>query len=118
DVGAARGRGDACAGGAGTAMSACVRATAPFPGNVHAFTTLRHGTGASRAPFDSFNLGNFRGESGDDPAVVARNRAELVGRFGLPSWPHWLRQVHGTRVLRFDAPNPLPPSHVGEGWDG
>lgn len=89
-------------------MSARVAAAAPFPGNVHAFTTLRHGAGASRPPFDSFNLGNFRGEGGDDPAVVARNRMELFERFGLPSWPHWLRQVHGTRVLRFDAPCPPP----------
>ncbi|WP_337178036.1 peptidoglycan editing factor PgeF [Hydrogenophaga borbori] len=85
-------------------MSPHVAATAPFPANVHAFTTLRHGAGGSKAPFDTFNLGNFRDASGDDPAVVARNRAELVERFGLPSAPHWLKQVHGTRVVRFDAP--------------
>lgn len=85
-------------------MSACVDAAAPFPGNVRAFTTVRHGLGASTAPFDSFNLGNFRADDGDDPAVVARNRAELVQRFGLPSPPHWLKQVHGTDVVRFDAP--------------
>src|SRR5690606_24862470 len=42
---------------------------------------------------------------GDDPAVVARNRAELAERAGLPSPPCWLRQVHGTRVLRLDAPS-------------
>ena len=86
-----------------------VPASAPFPANVRAFTTLRHGAGGSAAPFDSFNLGNFRGPEGDDPETVARNRAELVARFGLPSWPHWLRQVHGTRVLRFDAPAGPPP---------
>lgn len=84
-------------------MTACVEATAPFAANVRAFTTLRHGAGASAAPFDTFNLGNFRGPEGDDPDAVARNRAELVERFGLPSAPHWLRQVHGTRVLRFEA---------------
>ena len=95
-------------------MNACVRASAPFPPNVRAFTTLRHGAGVSRAPFDSFNLGNFRGADGDDPAAVARNRALLAAGFGLPSWPHWLRQVHGTRVLRFDAPA-APGPRGGEG---
>ena len=74
-----------------------------LPANVRAFTTLRFGAGASTAPFDTFNLGNFRDALGDDPGVVARNRTELVERFGLPSWPHWLRQVHGTRVVACDA---------------
>ena len=90
-------------------MSARIDAAAPLPANVRAFTTLRHGAGQSRAPFDSFNLGNFRGPQGDDPAVVAGNRAELVSRFALPSWPHWLRQVHGTRVLRVESPAAPPP---------
>ena len=31
-------------------------------------------------------------------------RSTLVELAGLPSRPHWLRQVHGTGVLRFDAP--------------
>ena len=90
------------------------------PANVHAFTTLRYGAGNSQAPFDSFNLGNARAADGDDPAAVARNRAELIERAGLPSAPCWLRQVHGTRVLRFDAagkrthPHPGPPLE-GEG---
>ena len=102
-------------------MNACVRASAPFPENVRAFTTQRHGAGTSRAPFDSFNLGNFRGADGDDPAAVAHNRALLATGFGLPSWPHWLRQVHGTRVLRFDAPAASPSgpgAQGGEGRDG
>jgi polyphenol oxidase len=71
----------------------------PAPPNVHVFTTLRFGAGTSQPPFDSFNLGNARAADGDDPAVVARNRAELVERAGLPSSPRWLRQVHGTRVV-------------------
>ena len=89
-------------------MSDRVQPTAPFPPAVRAFTTLRYGAGASAPPFDSFNLGNARGPGGDDPAEVARNRAELVRRFGLPSAPHWLRQVHGTRVVRFTGPPPGP----------
>ncbi len=73
----------------------------PAPPGVVAFTTLRHGAGISHAPFDRFNLG---ARCGDDPAAVAANRDELVRRAGLPSSPHWLHQVHGTGVLRFDAP--------------
>src|SRR3546814_8835590 len=98
-----------------------LRADWDAPANVHAFTTLRCGAGSSQAPFDSFNLGNARAADGDDPAVVARNRAELVERAGLPSSPCWLRQVHGTRVLRIGAgggaethPHPSP-SLEGEG---
>jgi len=75
---------------------------AEVPAGVRAFTTLRSGAGGSQAPFDRFNLGNLRAPDGDDPATVARNRAELAERAGLPSPPRWLRQVHGTRVLRFD----------------
>lgn len=76
----------------------------PAPTNVHAFTTLRHGAGESLPPFDHFNLGNRVAADGDDAATVERNRIELVERFALPSTPHWLRQVHGTEVLRFSAP--------------
>ena len=81
-----------------------LRAHWDAPAKVRAVTTLRHGAGISRPPFDSFNLGNARAADGDEPASVARNRIELVERAGLPSPPCWLRQVHGTRVLRFDAP--------------
>lgn len=95
------------------------------PANVRAFTTLRFGAGSSRAPFDSFNLGNARAADGDDPGIVAANRAELVARAQLPSPPRWLRQVHGTRVLRFEASpssaarasTPSPPAG-GEGRGG
>ena len=76
----------------------------PAPPGVQAFTTLRHGAGASLAPFDHFNLGNRVAADGDDASTVERNRAELVQRLVLPSTPHWLRQVHGTDVLRFDGP--------------
>ena len=44
------------------------------------------------------------GAEGDDPAQVQRNRDQLQQLAGLPSAPHWLRQVHGTGVLRFQAP--------------
>lgn len=77
----------------------------PAPKNIHAFTTLRYGMGVSSAPFDQFNLGNRYSEHGDDPRLVEKNRELLAQRFLLPNKPHWLRQVHGIDVLRFeDAP--------------
>lgn len=82
---------------------AILSASWPAPDSVRAFTTLRHGAGVSLPPFDHFNLGNRVAADGDDAATVERNRVELVERFALPSTPHWLRQVHGTEVLRFDT---------------
>jgi hypothetical protein len=76
-------------------VSAILAADWPAPPGVVAFTTLRHGAGVSAAPFDRFNLGS---RCGDVPEDVASNRAELSQRFGLPSPPRWLRQVHGTTV--------------------
>src|SRR5690606_35893587 len=83
--------------------SALLRADWPAPPGVRALTTLRRGleVGISRPPFDSFNLG---ARCGDDPAAVAHNREALDWIAELPSPPCWLRQVHGTRVWRFDAP--------------
>ncbi len=81
--------------------AALLPAAWPPPPGVRAFTTLRHGAGSSAAPFDHFNLG---ARNGDEPGVVAANRAALVRLAGLPSTPHWLRQVHGTGVRRQDQP--------------
>jgi len=89
-------------------MNAAVGAPWPVAGKVRAFTTVRYGAGGSLPPFDHFNLGNRHAADGDDPEAVERNRAELIERFSLPSAPHWLRQVHGTDVLRFDAHAPFP----------
>jgi polyphenol oxidase len=75
----------------------------PAPKNIHAFTTLRHGMGFSKVPFDQFNLGNRYSEHGDNAAIVEKNRELLVREFSLPGHPHWLRQVHGVDVLRFDS---------------
>ncbi len=72
-------------------------------GGVHGFTTLRHGAGQSKPPFDSFNMGL---RSGDDEAAVLHNRRQLAGIAQLPSAPHWLKQVHGTGVVRFDRDAP------------
>ncbi|MFZ2753121.1 MAG: peptidoglycan editing factor PgeF [Lysobacteraceae bacterium] len=72
----------------------------PAPPGVHAFTTLRHGIGASQPPFDTFNLGNRHAADGDDPTTVERNRKRLIEHARLPSAPHWLKQVHGVEVVR------------------
>ncbi len=82
-------------------MSALLHADWPAPAGVHAVTTLRHGPGISPAPFDRFNFGNT-GSGGDSPANVAANRAALIKLATLPSPPHWLRQVHGVGVHRFE----------------
>ena len=81
----------------------------PAPARVQAYTTLRFGAGGSLPPFDQFNMGNRYAADGDDPVQVQRNRDALQAGLALPSAPHWLRQVHGTTVLRVDA----PPSAVG-----
>ena len=72
----------------------------PAPPGVRALTTTRRG-GVSRAPWDSFNLGDH---VGDEPQAVAANRALL--RRKLPAEPLWLTQVHGTRCV--DAATALP----------
>ncbi|WP_305805734.1 peptidoglycan editing factor PgeF [Stenotrophomonas sp. YIM B06876] len=90
--------------GAGQPRLPALWADWPSPPGVQAFTTLRHGAGGSQAPFDEFNMGNRYAADGDDAQQVQRNRDELIARAHLPSAPHWLRQVHGTGVLRFTAP--------------
>jgi YfiH family protein len=61
---------------------------------VDAVMTTRAG-GGSAAPWDSMNLGTA---VGDDPAHVARNRAVLREATGAELV--FLKQVHGTRVVR------------------
>jgi polyphenol oxidase len=67
----------------------------PAPSGVRAASTLRTG-GASRAPFDTFNLA---AHVGDDPRHVEENREKLRRALQLPGEPHWLSQVHGTSVV-------------------
>ncbi|TAA27095.1 MULTISPECIES: peptidoglycan editing factor PgeF [Pseudoxanthomonas] len=95
-------------------MSALLPAHWPAPPGVRALVTLRFGAGGSAAPFDTFNLGNRSAAAGDDPAQVEANRAELAALAGLPSLPHWLRQVHGTGVARFETPLGAPRAQGDE----
>ena len=63
----------------------------------------------SRAPYESFNLGSH---VGDDAGSVARNREQLRESLSLPTEPIWLKQVHGTRVVRADIAS-APPEADG-----
>ncbi|MCL1961549.1 MAG: peptidoglycan editing factor PgeF [Desulfovibrionaceae bacterium] len=70
----------------------------PAPPNVRALLTLRgqsESDGASRPPWNFFNLGDH---VGDAPAAVAANRARLQG--AMAARPVFMNQVHGTRVAR------------------
>lgn len=69
------------------------------PANVGALVTLRAG-GTSPAPYDDGQGGgglNLGTHVGDDPALVAANRARL--RRLLPQEPAWLSQVHSPDVV-------------------
>ncbi len=65
----------------------------PAPPNVRATCTTRAG-GSSRSPYDSFNLGDH---VGDDPAVVASNRAAFAQALAVQ--PVFLQQVHGRETV-------------------
>jgi YfiH family protein len=58
--------------------------------------------GRSRAPYDSFNLGDH---VGDDPAAVAANRTRLATELRVPEDRLvWMNQVHGAEVAVVDGP--------------
>ena len=58
--------------------------------------------GRSRAPYDSFNLGDH---VGDDPAAVAANRARVARELGVGADRLvWMEQVHGAEVAVLDGP--------------
>ena len=76
-----------------------IRLEWPAPANVRAFTTTRN-SGFSRGTWSSLNLGL---NCGDDAQHVEQNRRLLTSL--LPSEPHWLKQVHGTSVVRWDEAN-------------
>jgi len=58
----------------------------PAPVNIKALFSDRRG-GCSHVPYASLNLGSH---VGDDPALVARNRASI----DVPDEPYWLEQTH------------------------
>lgn len=74
----------------------------PAPANVRAACTTRLG-GISVGPYSALNLGS---RCGDEPAAVTENRQRLAEVLALPASPHWLHQVHGTRVIEAQADGP------------
>ncbi|GLY49407.1 peptidoglycan editing factor PgeF [Lentzea sp. NBRC 102530] len=67
--------------------------------------TTRAG-GVSKAPYDSFNLGDH---VGDDEAAVEANRGRLAAGIGLtPDRLVWMEQVHGRTVATVDGPRGEP----------
>jgi YfiH family protein len=72
----------------------------PAPPNIRAVVTTRLLPGASKPPFERFNLGL---RSGDDAVAVVENRNTLGEMLELPEAPRWLRQVHGNVVHDADA---------------
>ncbi|HEJ8141471.1 TPA: laccase domain-containing protein, partial [Klebsiella oxytoca] len=71
----------------------------PMPEGVAACSSTRAG-GVSLSPYDSLNLG---AHCGDNLQYVEENRRRMFAAGGLPSYPVWLEQVHGTAVLRLDG---------------
>lgn len=82
------------------------------PASVQARMSTRQG-GVSAPPYDTMNLGMH---AGDAPQQVARNRRRLRAAFGLPSEPRWLRQVHGTRVLRMTRADDAREAEADGAW--
>lgn len=72
---------------------------------VRRVVTTRAG-GRSRAPYESFNLGDH---VGDDPTAVSANRHRLASELGLPP-DHliWMEQVHGRTATVVDGPRAEP----------
>ena len=62
--------------------------------------------GRSRAPYDSFNLGDH---VGDDPGDVAANRSRVARELGVgDDRLVWMNQVHGADVTVVDGPQDGP----------
>lgn len=74
-------------------------------GRVRRVVTDRAG-GASRSPYDSFNLADH---VGDDPAAVKANRSRLARSIGVPAGALvWMEPIHGRTVRRIDSPQARP----------
>ena len=82
-----------------TTHNALIAPDWPAPHWIKAYSTTRLG-GVSLPPFASFNLATH---VDDHPEHVQQNRQRLIDYAALPQAPHWLNQVHGTRVV--DAHN-------------
>ncbi len=70
----------------------------PAPARVRAVSTTRH-DGLSRGDYFSMNLA---AHVNDDEQSVMQNRGLVQQILGLPDQPHWLDQVHSTRIVDID----------------
>lgn len=68
------------------------------PSSIQSAYTTRVG-GVSLKPYDSFNLGMH---VGDNSEHVAQNRKTLQEGLNLKKEPHWLTQVHGSKILNLN----------------
>ncbi len=66
----------------------------PITPLVKSVSTSRQ-NGHSQHEWKGLNLGQH---VGDDPALVEKNRNQLIERYALPAEPVWLNQVHGNEV--------------------
>ncbi len=65
--------------------------------------------GLSKPPYDSLNTG---GTVGDDPEAVLENHRRIYEILDYPFGSRFdVWQVHGTRILKADAPRPIGTSH-------
>ena len=67
----------------------------PAPLNIKGLFSDRRG-GCSHVPYASLNLGSH---VGDDPVLVARNRASI----DVPGEPYWLEQTHSDICINADV---------------
>jgi len=66
------------------------------PKHVRVAATTRAG-GVSKPPYDALNLGLH---VGDELTDVQANRKMVADALAIPNSPSWLRQVHGTKLVR------------------
>jgi YfiH family protein len=70
----------------------------PAPAHVRAICTTRSG-GISQGPYKSMNPADHVNDFVQD---VAENRLLLQQSLALDSSPHWLQQIHSTKILDLD----------------
>ncbi|MBV52613.1 MAG: hypothetical protein CL816_00945 [Coxiellaceae bacterium] len=76
----------------------------PIPDNVRAVTTHR-GTRLPGNAYSSFNLGLHVNDTGE---YVTKHRQALTQSLHIPNEPHWLDQIHGTKIITLNSAQKNP----------